>query len=181
MSEYIRVIGEYLKMHWYKLFFKQVQSTTIFGSITKRSESPVQSPQSWPPVHRRLFLAHWTACRLSLSWGGKRCRPLLACVLHRLSWSLHHHTSASAASHRSLRRSVSDAGGEIGSFLICGKTRTTTEMQKLVSAVRIFTPRLPVPHRLHSYYCTKKTKSSKNNSFVPICYLTEDKHLSRIT
>lgn len=95
---------------------------------SQRFESPVQSPQSWPPVHRHLFLGRWIACRLALSWGGRRCRPWPVCALHRWSWSPHRHTSASTASRHSLLHSVSGAGAEIGSYWFI-KTDTTVNTQ----------------------------------------------------
>lgn len=100
---------------------KRFTITSFYNKVSptrncQRSESPVRSRQSWPPVHRRLFLGHWIVCRLALSWDGRRCRPWPVCALHRWSWSPHHHTSVSEANHRSSLHSVSGADAEIGSW-----------------------------------------------------------------
>lgn len=87
---------------------------------------PVQSPQSWPLVHHRLFLGHWIECRLALSWGGRKCRPSPVCDLRRWSWSPRRRTSTSTANHRSLLHNVSGAGAEIGSYWFI-KTHTHTQ------------------------------------------------------
>lgn len=163
VSKYIRV--NILSYQWYV-------SAASFGSMAKRSESPVQSPQSWPPARRRLFLGRWTVCRLSPSWGGRRCRPWLACVLRRWSWSPHHRTSASAASRRNSPRSVWGAGGEIGSY--SGYRKRNSTNTNSVWAVRIFTPCLPRTHLNHQIdHQIKKTKANRKKSdFFQIFYST---------
>lgn len=112
------------------------------GKNCERSDSPVQSPQSWPLVRHHLFLWHWIECRLALSWGGRKCRPWPVCDPHRWSWSPRRHTSASTASHRSLLHNVSGAGAEIGSYWLMKKQ---SQCKKLINCeLLIFTPQLQI-------------------------------------